>query len=149
MLKLNRNKLCESGSDKEDANNLKPLPVEKNRMPSGFFFKYYFRRMFLFYFNMRYLNVFSLSNQREIYKYSFERHVLPKTLLSFEDSKFEELFEMADKAIFLGISMLEIDIAELNSVDNFKENYIFTVKNLFSIFKLNRALMRELKGSWI
>lgn len=46
----------------------------------------------------------------------------------FRDSKFNELFEMADKAKYIGASMLTIDIAELSSsVDNFKENYPFTV----------------------
>jgi len=78
---------------------------------------------------MRYLNIISLTNPGDLYKYSFEKYVMPKTLLFFEDSKFEELFELADKAILLALSMLEIDIAEINSIDNFKENYAFTVIN--------------------
>ena len=76
---------------------------------------------------MRYLNVLSISKPGEIYKYSLEKYALPKTTLYFEDSKFEELFELADKSEYLAASMLEIDLAEINPTDNFKENYTFTV----------------------
>jgi len=77
---------------------------------------------------MRYINIFSLSKQGKIYDYSFKRFASPRTLLIFEDSKFEDLFELASKAMFMGTSMIEIDIAEINSVDNLKEGDFFTVK---------------------
>ena len=76
---------------------------------------------------MRYLNIFFLSKPNEIYKYGLERYAQNRSTILFEDSKFEELFEISDKAEYLAYSMLEIDIAELSTIDNFKENYTFTV----------------------
>jgi len=126
LFKLNKNRLCESASDKEEPERV-PKVKEIKAMPSGFFFRYHFRRLFPFYYNLRYLNIFYLSKPGEIYNYSYQKYLLPKTLLFLEDSKFEELFEMADKAEYLAASMLEIDISEINPTDNFKENYTFTV----------------------
>ncbi len=133
LLKINRNRLCETNSEKEEPERL-PQQKEIDRLPSGFFFRYHFKKMFSFYYNLRYLNVFSLSNPGEVYKHSLERYALPKTKLFLEESKFEELFELADKSEYLGASMLEVDIAEINSIDNFKENYTFTVNRLLNIF---------------
>ncbi len=84
---------------------------------------------------MRYLNIYAKSNTGDIYKYSFERFTRHKTQLYFEESKFEELFELADKAIYLSASMLEIDISEIDSMDNFKECFTFTV-NMILFFSL-------------
>lgn len=84
---------------------------------------------------MRYLNIFSLPKPNEIFKYSFERYCLPKTILFMEESKFEELFELADKSEYIAASMLEIDISEINPTDNFKEHYPFTV-NYFRLFAI-------------
>lgn len=125
ILKFQKNRLSEINSKK--AKTKTEEPVEKKKISSGFFFKFHLRKLFPFYYNMRYLNIFFLPKPGEIYNNSFKRFALPRTILNFEDSKFEELFELASKAIFLGTSMLEIDIAEINSVDNFKENYSFTV----------------------
>lgn len=80
---------------------------------------------------MRYLNVLFAPKKGDIYKHSFKEYALPRTRLKFGDSKLEELFEMADKAEYLAASMLEIDLAELSSTDNFKENYTYTVIKQF------------------
>lgn len=109
--------------------------------------KYHLSRPYAFYFNIRYLNIiFTLNSlwpyqnikKGYIYKNSLREFGCGRTSLMFEDSKLEELFELADKAEYLAASMLEIDLAELNPTDNFKENYTFTViienfcyKNLF------------------
>ncbi len=91
------------------------------------FIKNNYRRLFLFYYNLRYLNVLFLRKKKEIYRFSYENFVKSRAFIFMQDSKFEELFEMADKAEYLAASMLEIDLSEVNPSDNFKENYIFTV----------------------
>jgi len=128
---LNRNRFCESKPEKQETKTEKLAEnKEVKRLPSGSFIRIYLKKLFPLYYNLRYLNVFYLSKPGEIYKYSFEKYSNQRTTLFLEDSKFEELFELADKSEFLAASMLEIDLAEIISTDNFKENYTFTVNNI-------------------
>jgi len=47
----------------------------------------------------------------------------------------QEIFELKDKSKYITSSLLSKDIAELGMIDNFKENYPFTVCNFeFLIF---------------
>lgn len=119
--------MCENHDKKIKEETEKIDKINNDKIFAGQFLKYHLKKSFSIYFNMRYLNTLKIKNPGEIYKYSFEKYASPKTNLSFEESKFEELFEIADKLEFLAASMLEIDIAELSSIDNFKENYTFTV----------------------
>jgi hypothetical protein len=43
------------------------------------------------------------------------------------DNRIQELFEYKDKTIYFTAALVSRDITELNSVDNFKENFPYTV----------------------
>jgi len=119
--------MFENHNNKMKKENEKISKIKNESIPAGMFLKYYLKKSIPIFFNLRYLNLHKIKKPGEIYKYSLEKYALPKTNLPFEESKFEELFEIADKLEFLAASMLEVDIAELSSIDNFKENYTFTV----------------------
>ncbi len=79
-----------------------------------------------FYFKFRYLNKSNISLNGQVYKNSFEGYNNNLSPLFFSESKMQELFELADKAKFLSASLIQIDIQEINSVDNYKEGYLYT-----------------------
>jgi hypothetical protein len=86
-------------------------------------------RIFPLIYNIRYLGLFSKSHKGEIYKHSFENQYRYSNFFFNEESRFNELFELAEKSDLFSASMLQMDISELSSVDNYKENYPFTVIN--------------------
>jgi hypothetical protein len=83
-----------------------------------------------FYFKFRYLNALNVNFKGQVYKNSFENYSKNISPLYFSESKVQELFELADKAKFLSASLIQIDIQEVNSVDNYKEGYQYTVRNI-------------------
>ncbi len=91
-------------------------------------FKNLFRRMIgQTYFKYRYLNTLNLSLNGQVYKNSIDHFINNPSPLNFPESKFQELFELADKVKFLSASLIQIDIMELNTMDSFKEGYPYTV----------------------
>lgn len=85
-------------------------------------------KMLPYFYNMRYLGVFSLKNPGEIYKHSFNNQYKNTSFFFNEETRMHELFELAEKSDLFGASMLQVDISEIASVDTYKEHYPFTVK---------------------
>ncbi len=81
----------------------------------------------LTYFKFRYLNAMNVNLSGQVYKNSFDYYTNNVSPLYFSESKMQELFELADKAKFLSASLIQIDIQEVNTIDNFKEGYQYTV----------------------
>lgn len=79
-----------------------------------------------FFFNIRFLGLTSYKGNSKLYNFFFNRHINSFSLLPFEESKFQELFEMKDKSFYLASNLLSQDFSELSSVDSFKENYPLT-----------------------
>jgi hypothetical protein len=91
-----------------------------------------FRRTFgSIYFKFRYLNASNISLNGQVYKNSFDYYTNNVSPLYFSESKMQELFELADKAKFLSASLIQIDIQEVNTVDNHKEGYQYTVRIIY------------------
>ena len=81
------------------------------------------------YFNFRYLNIFSKSNNGQVYTHSFNDWRHPTSPLLFQESKFNDLFEFASKSKLISASLLAVDIIEVSgSIDCYKEGYPFTVR---------------------
>ncbi len=97
-----------------------------------------FRNLWGGYFSFRYLNTTSLSNWANygpVFKYSHNRWLNPSSPLTFEESKFNELFEAADKSKLISASLLAVDISEVSTtIDSFREGYPFTVRIAYSLF---------------
>jgi hypothetical protein len=92
------------------------------------FFKRNFRSLFgPLYYKLRYLNTNNVNTDGQVYKTSMDHYINNPSSLFFSESKMQELFEYADKAKFLGASLLSIDISEINVIDSYKENYPYTV----------------------
>lgn len=86
-----------------------------------------FRQSFgSFYFKFRYLNALNVNLKGQVYKNSFDHYTKNISPLYFSESKMQELFELADKAKFLSASLIQIDIQEVSSIDNYKEGYTYT-----------------------
>jgi hypothetical protein len=98
--------------------------------------------MFPQIYNIRYLGLFTKNHPGEIYKHSFESQYKYSNFFFNEESRMNELFELADKSDLFSSSMLQIDISELSSVDNYKESYPFTViiLKLFTYFLIHISL---------
>lgn len=87
-------------------------------------------KIFPQFYNIRYLGLFSKNQTGEIYKHSFETHYNSNFFFN-EESRMNELFELAEKSDLFAASMLQVDISEISSVDTYKENYPFTVNKIF------------------
>ena len=96
------------------------------------------------YFKFRYLNTFNIGLNGQVYKNSIDYYMKNPSPLNFPESKYQELFEIADKVKFLSASLIQIDINELNTVDSFKEGYpytvIFSIKNRDHMLKYKKYL---------
>lgn len=79
------------------------------------------------YFKLRYLNSMNVKLDGQVYKNSIDSYTNNVSPLFFSESKIHELFEVADKAKFLSASLIQIDIQEVNTIDNYKEAYPYTV----------------------
>lgn len=95
------------------------------------FIKSKLRSLWSGYFSFRYLNTTALSNVNNyspVFKYSFKKWQNPTSPLLFEESKYIELFEAADKSKYIASTLLTVDISEVSSVlDSYREGYPFTV----------------------
>ena len=92
-------------------------------------FKNIFRRIIgQKYFKFRYLSTQNISLNGQVYKNSIDYYMNNPSPLNFPESKFQELFELADKVKFFSASLIQIDILELNTIDSFKEGHPYTVK---------------------
>ncbi len=90
------------------------------------------RNLWSGYFGFRYLNSTSVKNFGQVFSFSYNRWRNVSSPLIFEESKYIELFEAADKSKFIAASLLSVDISEVNSsIDNFREAYPFTVTYIF------------------
>jgi hypothetical protein len=93
------------------------------------------------YFKLRYLNLTNIDTNGQVYKNSLDHYINNTSSLFFSETKIQELFEYSEKSKFLSASLLEIDVSELATVDSYKENYPYTVKqniNLGSIRQVSK-----------
>jgi hypothetical protein len=87
------------------------------------------RNLWSGYFGFRYLNSFSIKNLGPVSSFSVNRWKSVSSPLLFEETKYIELFEAAEKSKFIAASLLSVDICEVNtSLDSYREGYPFTVK---------------------
>jgi hypothetical protein len=99
------------------------------------FFKNKARSLWGGYFGFRYLAASSIKTNGPVISYSYNRWKNNTSPLLFEESKFIELFEAADKSKLIAASLLSVDIADVNtSIDSYREGYPYTVKIIFEIF---------------
>ena len=97
-----------------------------------FSFKKSLRNLWSGYFSFRYLNSFSVKNFGPVSGFSFNRWKSVSSPLLFEETKYIELFEAAEKSKFIAASLLSVDISEVNSsLDSYREGYPFTVNYSF------------------
>jgi hypothetical protein len=87
-----------------------------------------FRNLWSGYFSFRYLNSTSIKNFKPVFGYSYNKWKDVSSPLLFEESRYVELFEAADKSKFIAASLVSVDLAEVNSsIDSFREGYPYTV----------------------
>ncbi len=78
------------------------------------------------FFNMRFLGLTSYTGNSKLYNFFFNRHINSFSLLPFEESKLQELFELKDKSFYLASNLLSQDFYELPTIDSYKENFPIT-----------------------
>lgn len=77
-------------------------------------------------FNLKYFFANSLNPTNKLNTFFYKKYYDNLYDNDFED-KLQELFEYKDKSIYFTASLVSRDITELNSVDNYKENFPYTV----------------------
>lgn len=85
----------------------------KNFIPKIFFKNYYHLKC---YGTLNILNT-------KISNFYFNKNIS----INYNDKLFQELFELKDKSSYIAAALISKDISELNSIDNYKENFPFTV----------------------
>ena len=81
------------------------------------------------YFAFRYLNTFSIKSFGPVGSYSVSRWKNVTSPLMFKESKYIELFEMAEKSKYIAANLVSVDIADVSSaIDSYREGYPFTVR---------------------
>lgn len=87
-----------------------------------------FRNQFVY--NWRYYGLTSVNNPTKLYTFFLNKFKNPRNQLIFCESQMQELFELKDKTKYIACSMVNVDFTELCAVDNYKENYPYTVRLL-------------------
>ncbi len=78
-------------------------------------------------FNFKYYFSNNLNPKNKLCNFFYNNYVEEAHQNDFDD-KLQELFEYKDKSLYFTASLVSRDITELNSVDNYKENFPFTVR---------------------
>lgn len=72
--------------------------------------------------------LFNLASNPSTKLNSFFFNQYSKYKLRSLNNSIQEIFEFKDKSKYLSCSLVQKDIVELTALDNFKENYPFTVR---------------------
>lgn len=77
-------------------------------------------------FNFKYFFANNLNPTNKLNTFFYKKYYenLPES--DFED-RLQELFEFKDKSLYFTASLVSRDVTELNSLDNYKENFPYTV----------------------
>lgn len=87
----------------------------------------YFPSSLKSFFNFRFYFSNKFNPANKLHNFFYKKYIENKTHNISKDH-IQELFEYKDKAIYFTASLVCRDITELNSVDNYKENFPYTVR---------------------
>lgn len=77
--------------------------------------------------NFRYYGLTSYTGNSKLYEFFLTRYRNSQSKLKNTELENQQLFELKEKAFYMTASLVTKDFSELGAIDNFKENYPFTV----------------------
>jgi hypothetical protein len=97
--------------------------------------KSWFRQRFQNLYHYKY-GGFTYDPNNSLSRYMYSKYINVSTSMFNSESRMQELFEMSDKSKYVAAHLVNLDCAELIAIDNYKENFPYTVINYLKNLEL-------------